>query len=105
MLLERTFIEPDTGHLVMLYSISALDRTQQMLHVTWIYDEVTGDGAVKRTFAPVAFRYIFFYELRLLLTLAGFEVEAVYGSPDLEPYEDGCERMIVLAKPKIQAGG
>lgn len=105
LILEKTFIEPDSGHLVMLYSVSSLDRTEQLLHITWIYDEVTGDGAVKRTFAPVVFRYIFYYELRLLLRLAGFEVSAVYGSPEREPYRDGCDRMIVLAKPAPNSGG
>ncbi|NWG15364.1 MAG: class I SAM-dependent methyltransferase [Chloroflexi bacterium] len=99
LLLEKTFIEPETGHLVMQHSVSGLDRTEQLLRVTWIYDEVTGDGTVKRTFAPVVFRYIFYYELRLLLRLAGFAVESVYGGTEFEPYEDGCERMIVFAKP------
>ncbi|HEX2907635.1 MAG TPA: class I SAM-dependent methyltransferase [Phototrophicaceae bacterium] len=100
MILEKTFLEPETGHLVMQYSVSSLDRTAQMLQVNWIYDEVTADGTIKRTLAPVLFRYVFYSELRLLLQLAGFEVEAVYGSLDFEPYEDGCERMLVLAKPK-----
>lgn len=99
LLLEKTFIEPETGHLVMQHSVTSLDRTEQLLRVTWIYDEVTGDGTVKRTFAPVVFRFIFYSELRLLLKLAGFEVESVYGSTEFEPYEDGSERMIVFAKP------
>jgi hypothetical protein len=98
--LEKTFLEPESGHLVMQSSVSSLDRTAQFLHVNWIYDEVTADGTIKRTLAPVRFRYVFYSELRLLLQLAGFEVEAVYGSLDFEPYEDGCERMLVLAKPK-----
>jgi SAM-dependent methyltransferase len=100
MILDKTFLEPDTGHLVMQYSVSRLDRTEQLLHITWIYDEVDGDGIVHRTFAPIVFRYFFYAEIRLLLALTGFEVQHVYGSTDLDPYEDGCERMIVLAKPK-----
>jgi SAM-dependent methyltransferase len=100
LILDKTFLDPETGHLLMQYSVSSLDRTEQLLRVTWIYDEVGGDGTVKRTFAPVVFRYFFYYELRLLLQLSGFEVDEVYGSPDFDPFEDGCERMIVLAKPK-----
>ena len=98
LIFEKTFLEPESGHLVMQYSVSQLDRTDQMLHITWLYDEVDGDGAVKRTFAPVVFRYFFYSELRHLLRLTGFEVEAVYGSTDLDPYEDGCDRLIVLAR-------
>jgi SAM-dependent methyltransferase len=58
LLLEKTFLDADTGHLVMQYSVSSLDRTEQLLHVTWIYDEVGDDGTVKRTFAPVVYRFI-----------------------------------------------
>ncbi|MBL8118993.1 MAG: methyltransferase domain-containing protein [Anaerolineae bacterium] len=99
MVFEKTFLEPESGHLVMQYSVSTLDRTEQIIRINWIYDEVGGDGAVKRTVAPVSFRYFFYSELRHLLRLAGFSVEAVYGSPDLDLYEDGCERMIVFARP------
>jgi SAM-dependent methyltransferase len=99
MIFEKTFLEPDSGHLIMQYSTSSLDRTQQLLRVNWIYDEVSGDGTVKRTVAPVVFRYFFYAELHWLLELTGFRAEAVYGSPELDPYEDGCERMIVYAKP------
>lgn len=100
MIFEKTFLEPETGHLIMQYSVSHLDRTDQLIHITWIYDEVDGDGMVKRTVAPVIFRYFFYAELRLLLHATGFEVEGVYGSTDLDPYEDGCERLIVVAKPR-----
>lgn len=101
LLLEKTFLDADTGHLVMQYSVSSLDRTEQLLRVTWIYDEIGDDGTVKRTFAPVVYRYIFYYELRLLLMLSGFRVDAVYGSAELDPYEDGSERMVVLAKAEV----
>jgi hypothetical protein len=49
----------------------------------------------------VIWRYFFYAELRLLLSLTGFEVRDVYGSTDFDPFQDGCERMIVVAKPKI----
>ncbi len=99
MIFDKTFLEPESGHLVMQYSISQLDRTSQLFRITWIYDEVAGDGMVRRTFAPVVFRYFFYAELKLLLQVAGFRVDAVYGSTELDPFEDGCERMIVLARP------
>lgn len=101
MIYQKTFLESESGHLVMQYSISHLDRTEQLLRVNWIYDEISGDGTVKRTFAPVVFRYFFYPELRWLLELTGFMVEAVYGSPERDPYQDGCERMIVFARPKL----
>lgn len=98
--LERTFIEPETGHLVLQQAVSVLDRVEQLMRVTWIYDEITGDGAIKRTVAPVIFRYFFYPEIRLLLSQTGFEVQDVYGDVDGSPFVDGCPRMVVLARPK-----
>lgn len=98
---ERTFIEPETGHLVMQQSVSYLDRATQLLRVNWVYDEITDDGTVKRTFAPHLLRYFFYSEVSLLLNQTGFVVDNVYGDTDLNPFEDGCERMIVFAKPRV----
>jgi SAM-dependent methyltransferase len=97
--LERTFVDAETGHLVMQQATSYLDRAEQLMRVNWIYDEVTGGGTLKRTLAPVIFRHFFYAEMALLLRLTGFEIEAVYGSTDQGPFEDGCERMIVYARP------
>jgi SAM-dependent methyltransferase len=96
--LERTFLEPETGHMVMQQSVSYLDRVQQLMQITWIYDEITFDGTLKRTFAPLVLYYYFYSEIRLLLSQTGFEIEEVYGDLDYGPFVDGCERMIVVAK-------
>lgn len=96
---DRSFIEPESGHLVMLHSTSYLDRATQLLRVQWIYDEITGDGTLKRLVVPHVLRYFFEPEIRLLLKLTGYEVEAVYGDMDENPFEDGSERMIVTARP------
>jgi len=97
LLMERTFLEPESGHMVMLQSVSYLDRVTQVLHVDWIYDEIDGDGTLKRLIAPHRLRYYFEPEIRLLLQVTGFDVEEIYGSTDEDPFEDGCERMIVFA--------
>ena len=99
ILLDREFIEPETGHLIMLQSHSYLDRTTQLLHVTWIYDEIAGDGALKRLRVPHVLRYFFFPEIKLLLERCNFRIEGVYGSTDEDPFEDGCERMVIYASP------
>lgn len=99
LILDRTFMNPDNGHMVMVQSTSYLDRTTQLLQVQWIYDEIDADGVVHRLFAPHILRYFFYAEVKLLLERAGFQVKEVYGSTDDEPFEDGSERMIVLAQP------
>ncbi|MCA9889470.1 MAG: class I SAM-dependent methyltransferase, partial [Anaerolineae bacterium] len=52
LIFDRTFLDPETGHMVMLQSYSSLDRTMQLMQVDWIYDEITDDGTVRRTIAP-----------------------------------------------------
>lgn len=96
---ERTFLEPETGHLVMQQSTSILNRTEQLMRVTWVYDEITGNGTVKRTLAPLTLYYYFRSEIELLLTAAGFKVQDIYGDTAWGDFEEGCERMVVLAKP------
>lgn len=97
--LERTFVEPESGHMVMQQAVSYLDRVQQLMEVTWLYDEINEDGVVTRTVAPVIFRYFFYPEVALLLRAAGFSADSVYGDTDTGPFEDGCERMIIMASP------
>ncbi len=98
IVLERTFTEPESGHLVMQQSVSAIDRAAQRLHVTWIYDELAEDGTVRRTIAPLELRYVFPAEAELLLQAAGLTVLEIFGDYDQRPFESGTPRMIVLAE-------
>ena len=94
---ERSFLDRETGHLIMLQSVTFLDRAAQLLTVEWIYDEIDGSGAVRRLIAPHKLRYFFLPELQLLLERAGFTLRAVFGDPDGAPYDAESERMIVHA--------
>ncbi len=96
--LERSFHDPETGHLIMQQASSRLDRATQLMHTTWVYDEIDGDGLVQRTMAPEVFRHFFRSELSLLLQICGLRVEACYGDYGQMPFEDGCERLLVLAR-------
>jgi SAM-dependent methyltransferase len=98
LVLERMFTEPESGHLVMQHSVSTIDRAEQLLHVTWIYDEIRGDGAVHRTLAPLVLRYVFPGEMQLMLRAAGLELLAFYGDYDRQPLVDGSPRMLTLAR-------
>ncbi len=95
--LERTFIEPESGHLVMQQSVSIIDRVTQHLYVTWIYDEMFENGTVHRTLAPLTLRYVFNNELQLLLAASGLRCQEVYGDYDRLPLIDGCPKLIALA--------
>jgi len=99
IVLERTFLNPNTNNLVMLQSVSLLDRAAQIMRIQWVYDEVAVDGTMKRLIAPHTLRYFFASEIRLLLQVAGYETQAIYGGYDEEDYDDSSERMIVYARP------
>jgi len=101
--LERTFLEPESGHQVMQQSVSAIDRAAQRLNVTWIYDELDETGIIRRTMAPLELRYVFPAEADLLLEAAGLTVLELYGDYDQGPFESGAPRMIVLAERSVEA--
>lgn len=97
MVLERTFVEPQSGNLVMQQSVSSINRAQQKLYVQWIYDEMDGEGIVRRTLAPLVLRYVFPTEMQLLLRQCGLNMRDQFGDYDFNDFEDGSPRMITVA--------
>lgn len=95
--LERSFVEPESGNLVMQQSVSSINRVEQLQQITWIYDEISSDSIVRRTVAPLTVRYIFPVEMDLLLEVNGLRRVERYGDYDSSPFEDGCPRMIIVA--------
>ncbi|HLA45311.1 MAG TPA: class I SAM-dependent methyltransferase, partial [Aggregatilineales bacterium] len=98
IVLERTFIMPDSGNTVMQQSVRTLNRLAQQMTVTWIYDEIASDGRLKRTLIPLHLRYIYHAEMNLMLAAAGLYAAEYMGDYAQNELRDGCERMIVLAK-------
>ncbi len=96
--LERSFVEPESGHLVMQQSVSTLNRTEQLQYVTWIYDEIGANNVVQRTVAPLTLRYVFPTELDWLLQVCGLRRTERFGDYAQGPFEEGCPRLIVLAE-------
>ncbi len=95
---NEVFTEPHTGRAILKLAAVEVDLATQTQHLTLAYDETDKEGIVRRTTASFQVHYFYRYEMALLLDKAGFTVEAVYGSYDLEPYEDGGERMIFVAQ-------
>jgi SAM-dependent methyltransferase len=93
--LERTF--RDGANTVQQFSSVALDRTAQLAHITWLYDSIASDGAVRRTVVPLTLRYTFPGEMRLVLERCGFSLTHLYGDYACSPLADGSPRMIVVA--------
>lgn len=65
--------------------------------VTHLYDVQAADGLVHRTLSRMTLALLSRNEVQLTLERAGYTVEAVYGSYDLDPYQPGDERVIFVA--------
>jgi ubiquinone/menaquinone biosynthesis C-methylase UbiE len=71
--------------------------TQQIDTRIW-YDAVDEPGLVRRRRSSFTLRYIHAAELTLMLQKAGFVEWQLYGTYDLDPFEDASDRLIVLAE-------
>ncbi|MCS7260785.1 MAG: class I SAM-dependent methyltransferase [Anaerolineae bacterium] len=98
LLSDEPVRDPQTGYLVQRFIQQRLDWANQLQHVTFIIDELAPDGSVRRTLFPFHLRLVFRFEMELLLRLAGFGLEALYGSYHLEPFGSHSERMIFVAR-------
>lgn len=96
--LRKVMADPETGHRLMSFRSDSVDLAQQTIYVTFVLDRVDGEGKVDRTIFPFTMRYLFRFELELLLRYAGFEVEAMYGSYDLDEYSGDSDKMIAVAR-------
>ncbi|HIC90108.1 MAG TPA: class I SAM-dependent methyltransferase [Anaerolineae bacterium] len=99
LIVQKQWQDPETGATVVKQFARTLDTINQTLHITFIYDELFPDGTVRRTLAPFTMRYLWRPEAELLLEASGYELEAIYGSYDLEPLMNESERMIFVARP------
>ncbi len=65
--------------------------------VTHFYDSINADGVVHRTMTAMTLGLLTRNEAELTLLHAGYVVEAVYGSYELDSYESDSERAIIVA--------
>lgn len=98
LLHEWTRQDPETGHIVLKFVTHHSDFAAQVVHATFLYDEVDERGALNRTIAAFRMRYVSRTELELLLGEAGFVVEALYGNYDLSPYTHESPKLLVVAR-------
>jgi SAM-dependent methyltransferase len=95
-LLRRRF-RSEEGSLVTSMVSTHTDLATQVQEMTLTYDEVGADGRVQRTAVEMELRFVYRYEMEILLRQAGFKLDAVYGSHDLELYESDSETMLFVA--------
>ena len=99
----RLYFEAETvdelgDHAVQWYWRHDIDLADQMRHLTYILDEVDSEGLVHRTTIPISLRFVYRFEMELLLKITDFTVETIYGSYDREPFDSHSSRMIFVAR-------
>lgn len=96
---DSEFVHPETGRRVMVWFTGRIDAEQQQLHAYFIFEEVDDDGRmVEKIYSPLTLRYIYRYEMRYLLELCGYKIEALYGDFRRGPYRHGGEQVWVVRK-------
>ena len=88
----------DGGSIVSKFVSQTADFANQLQTVTFFYDETNLKGETKRTVAPFSQRYLFRFEMELLLEKCGFIMENLFGSYDLDDFRSDSEKMIFVAR-------
>ncbi len=89
---------PDGGWLDR-FSVSRYDAASQLLEMRLFYEKYGASGVLgSRRAHDLTIRITGRDELLLMLQLSGFEVEAVYGGFEGEPFTSVSDRLIVLAR-------
>jgi SAM-dependent methyltransferase len=88
----------DDGARAHKFVAQQADPAAQTIYIQFIYDELDAEGRVRRSVLPFTLRWLYRYELEHLLARAGFALEAVYGSYDLDEYSAASELMLAVAR-------
>ena len=96
---ETDFVDPETGHQIVVWYSRHYDPQVQLMEQELIYDEVDEQGqAIGRTYGRLTLRYSSRWEIEHLLERCGFSVEALYGDFDGSPFAGYGEQIWVVRK-------
>ncbi|HUZ00909.1 MAG TPA: class I SAM-dependent methyltransferase [Thermomicrobiaceae bacterium] len=95
---------PDGARLDRL-SHRRLHVAAQRIDTTLYYDRTNAAGTLSRTVAEYATRYIHRFEMESLLSEAGYGIEGVYGSYQLDPLDDSSAVMVFVAHGRPDGDG
>lgn len=87
-----------SGERVDKFAARRVFAARQRIETHLWYDRLAADGTVLRTATTYPMRYLHRTELELLLEVTGYAEWRIYGGYDLEPFEDGSERLVVTAE-------
>jgi SAM-dependent methyltransferase len=81
------------------FSISRYDAASQLMQMRLYYEQYDASGTLEsRRAYDLTIRIVGRGELDLMLQIAGFEIEAVYGGFEGEPFTSTSDHLVVLAR-------
>jgi SAM-dependent methyltransferase len=84
------------------FSVSTYDAANQLMHMRLFYERYDGLGSFEnRTGHDLTIRIANRDELLLMLRLAGFEAEEIYGDFEGEPFSSASDNLLALARKQI----
>ncbi|MGI9149428.1 MAG: class I SAM-dependent DNA methyltransferase [Chloroflexota bacterium] len=95
---DLTLPDPETGRPITKFILRRPRPDEQLDELMFFYDEQDERGFLRRSMVELRLRWFTRFELELLLQSAGWEVDALYGSYDLEPYGPSSDRLLVVAR-------
>lgn len=81
------------------YSAAWDDRATQLLRLSLSYEATAPNGAIFRSRAELDLRYLYRFELELLLRHCGYRLRELFGSYSYEEYSETSPNLIALASP------
>ena len=87
-----------TGAQVLKWSVRTVDWAEQIQETLFIYEEILLSGETRRTTCPFTLRFLWRNEAELMLRLAGFSVEEVWGDFEGSEYNATSDHLILLAR-------
>jgi hypothetical protein len=64
----------------------------------FFYDEQDERGYLRRSMVDLELRWFTRFELELLLQLAGWQPDELYGNYNLEPFGSSSDRLLMVAR-------
>jgi SAM-dependent methyltransferase len=95
---RRRFRVESDGQFVTGFSAAWDDPAEQVISLTLTYDTVDTEGTLKRIETDLDLRYVYRFELELLLRAAGFIEEQLYGSYELDSYSAESPNLISVSR-------
>jgi hypothetical protein len=84
------------------FSVSTYDAATQLMHMRLFYERYDGSGSFANRMAQdLTIRITNRDELLLMLKLAGFEAEEIYGDFEGGPFSSASDNLLALARKQI----